>query len=148
MATLNSNHPPIDFASLKIGDQLPALEFGSVSRHTLALYCGGSGDHNPIHVDQDFAQAAGYKDVFVHGMLSMAILGRLLTNWTAQENIKSFSVRFIAITKVLDEVTATARIVSKISDHDGQRLILDIETHTQTGDKTLSGNAEIIIPAV
>ena len=69
----------LDFSQLNVGDQLPPLEFGAISRHILALYCGGSGDHNPIHVDIDFAKAAGYDDVFAHGMLSMAILGRLLT---------------------------------------------------------------------
>jgi len=140
------SHAPVDFASFKVGDQLTALEFGPISRHTLALYCGGSGDHNPIHVDKDFALAAGYDDVFVHGMLSMAILGRLLSNWTAQENIKSLSVRFIAMTQVLDTVTALATIKDKITDGKEQRLALDIETHTQTGSKTLSGSAEIILP--
>lgn len=141
-----SEYKPLDFATLSIGDKLPALEFGQISRHILALYCGGSGDHNPIHVDRDFAQAAGYDDVFVHGMLSMAILGRLLSNWIPQENIKSFSVRFAAITQVLDEVTASATISDKFVDDGEQRLILDIETRTQTGTKTLSGKAEITIP--
>ena len=144
MVTMNVK--PLDFEKLNVGDQLPNLEFGSVSRHTLALFCGGSGDHNPIHVDSDFAQAAGYDDVFAHGMLSMAILGRMLTNWTAQENIKSFSVRFMAITQVLDEVTASATITDKISEDGQQHLILEIETQTQTGAITLSGQAEIVVP--
>ena len=136
----------LDFSQLNVGDQLPPLEFGAISRHILALYCGGSGDHNPIHVDSDFAKAAGYDDVFAHGMLSMAILGRLLTNWTAQENIKSVSVRFVAITKVLDEVTASATISDKTIEDGEQRLTLEIETTTQAGAKTLSGTAIIIAP--
>ena len=136
----------LDFSQLNVGDQLPPLEFGAISRHILALYCGGSGDHNPIHVDSDFAKAAGYDDVFAHGMLSMAILGRMLTNWTAQENIKSVSVRFVAITKVLDEVTASATISDKTIEDGEQRLTLEIETTTQAGVKTLSGTAIIIAP--
>lgn len=138
----------LNFAELNVGDSLPSLEFGSISRHILALYCGGSGDHNPIHVDRDFAQNAGYDDVFAHGMLSMAILGRMLTNWTAQEHIKSFSVRFSAITQVLDEVTASATITDKVIADGEQRLVLDVETRTQTGTKTLSGRAEISVPAL
>ena len=136
----------LDFARLNVGDQLPPLEFGAISRHILALYCGGSGDHNPIHVDIDFAKAAGYDDVFAHGMLSMAILGRMLTNWTAQENIKSVSVRFVAITKVLDEVTASATISDKTIEDGEQRLTLEIETTTQAGAKTLSGTAIVAVP--
>lgn len=148
MSSVNQiEYQALDFAALNIGDELPTLEFGTVTRHILALYCGGSGDHNPIHVDQDFAKSAGYDDVFAHGMLSMAILGRLLTNWTAQENIKSISVRFAAITQVLDEVTASATISDKVVVDGEQRLILDIETTTQTGTKTLTGSAEIIVPA-
>jgi acyl dehydratase len=61
-----------------------AFALPPVSRLGLALYCGASGDHNPIHVDIDFAKAAGMPDVFAHGMLSMAWLGRLLTNWVPQ----------------------------------------------------------------
>lgn len=140
------NLPELDFSELEVGDALPPLYFGSISRHTLALYCGGSGDHNPIHVDQDFAKAAGYEDVFAHGMLSMAILGRMLTNWTKQENIKSFAVRFAAITQVLDEVTASATIKHKEHEDGEQRLTLEIETRTQTGTKTLSGSAMIVVP--
>ena len=142
----------LDFEKLKIGDQLPELEFGTVSRHILALYCGGSGDHNPIHVDSDFAKAAGYDDVFAHGMLSMAIMGRLLTNWVAQEQIKTFGVRFVAMTQVLDEVTASATIADKaiVTDDttgsDEQRLTLEIETRTQDGTKTLTGSAVIAVP--
>ena len=69
MSTENSklaNTNEMDFSQLKVGDQLPTLEFGVITRHILALYCGGSGDHNPIHVDRDFAKAAGYDDVFAH----------------------------------------------------------------------------------
>ena len=138
----------LDFSRLHVGDQLPPLEFGAIARHILALYCGGSGDHNPIHVDSDFAKAAGYDDVFAHGMLSMAILGRLLTNWTAQENIKSISVRFVAITQVLDEVTASATISDKTIEDGEQRVTLEIETTTQARAKTLSGTAIITVPQV
>src|SRR5690349_21771642 len=72
------------FDQLKVGDTLPPLKLAPISRHQLALYCGGSGDHNPIHVDIDFAKKFGFKDVFAHGMLSMAFLGRLVTSWVPQ----------------------------------------------------------------
>ena len=66
------------FDQVKVGDELKPLVLPPVCRHQLALYCGGSGDHNPIHVDLDFAKKFGFKDVFAHGMLSMAFLGRLV----------------------------------------------------------------------
>ena len=62
----------IDWAALQVGDTLPPLALPPLTRHTLALYCGASGDHNPIHVDIDFARSAGLPDVIAHGMLSAA----------------------------------------------------------------------------
>ena len=132
---------PSDVIRAEIGDELPPLIFGPISRHTLALYCGGSGDHNPIHVDIDFARQSGFDDVFAHGMLSMAILGRLLTNWVDQKDILSFGVRFSAITHVNDVVTATARIADKVSLESEKRLVLDLAVQSQSGAQTLAGKA-------
>jgi acyl dehydratase len=67
---------------VEVGTELPALELEPITRTTLALYGPASGDHNPIHLDIDVARSVGLDDVFAHGMLSMAYLGRLLTNWT------------------------------------------------------------------
>ena len=54
----------ITFDSINVGDEIPVLTKDPISRYTLALYCGASGDHNPIHVDSDFAKGAGMPDVF------------------------------------------------------------------------------------
>lgn len=94
------------------GAELPALEVAPISRTTLALFAGASGDHNPIHIDLDVAKSAGRDDVFAHGMLSMAYLGRLLTQWVPQDRIRSWRVRFAAITPVHGQPTCTARVVS------------------------------------
>jgi acyl dehydratase len=81
-----------------IGTELPPLQIPPISRTTLALFAGASGDHNPMHIDIDVAKSAGLDDVFAHGMLSMAYLGRLLTNWVDPQAIRSYRVRFAAIT--------------------------------------------------
>lgn len=52
------------YQDARAGDALPGFTAGPISRHALALYCGASGDHNPIHVDLDFARSAGMDDVF------------------------------------------------------------------------------------
>src|SRR6218665_1520500 len=66
---------------MQVGDSIPALQLPAISRTTLALYAGASGDHNPIHIDIDFARSAGLDDVFAHGMLSAAYVGRPVTHW-------------------------------------------------------------------
>ena len=138
----------VDMKQLAVGDTLPAIEFGPISRHTLAFYCGGSGDLNPIHVDSDFAKASGYEDVFAHGMLSMAILGRLLTNWTEQDTIRSLSVRFTAITKIHATVTGSATVRERTREGDEEFLVLDLATHTQDNQQTMRGTATIAVPTV
>jgi acyl dehydratase len=130
-----------DWTTLQPGHALPALELPPISRLTLALYCGASGDHNPIHVDSDFARSAGMPDVFAHGMLSAAWLARVLTNWVPQQAIRSFDVRFAAITHVGERITCTATVVEKF-ERDGQRCVkLQLATANQDGLTKLTGEA-------
>ena len=72
------------FEDVRVGDVLPPLVLPPLDRATLALFAGASGDHNPIHIDIDVARRAGLPDVIGHGMLSMAWLGRLVTDWASQ----------------------------------------------------------------
>ena len=90
---------------IAVRDRVVNKTFPPISRHTLALYCGASGDHNPIHVDLDFAKKAGFDDVFAHGMLVMAYLGQTLTDAVAPGAIRSFSTRFAAITQLGTQLT-------------------------------------------
>ena len=135
-----------DWNTLQAGDELPALQLPPISRLALALYCGASGDHNPIHVDTDFAKSAGMPDVFAHGMLSAAWLGRLLTNWVPQSAIRSLDVRFAAITQVGETITCTGKVTEKFEDK-GQRLArLQLTTCNQDGIVKLSGEAVVAWP--
>jgi len=137
---MSTNKLP-DWTTLQPGDALPALELPPISRLTLALYCGASGDHNPIHVDSDFAKSAGMPDVFAHGMLSAAWLARVLTQWVPQSAIRAFDVRFAAITHVGERITCTAKIAEKF-EHDGQRCVkLQLATANQDGLTKLTGEA-------
>jgi acyl dehydratase len=136
----------LTFDSLKPGDALPSFQTEAISRLALALYCGASGDHNPIHVDIDFARAAGQKDVFAHGMLSMAYLGRLLTNWMPQQNLRQFGVRFVAITQVGDRVTCRGTVVEKFEADGEKRVRLELSTVDADGQVKLSGDAVVALP--
>ena len=131
-----------DWSALQVGDELPALTLPPLSRHTLALYCGASGDHNPIHVDIDFAKSAGMSDVFAHGMLSVAWLGRVLTNWVPQHAIRALNVRFAAITQVGEVITCTARITSKTD----AAIQLALQSANEAGVVKITGEAEVSRP--
>lgn len=131
--------------AIAVGDELPSFTTEPVNRTTLALYCGASGDHNPIHVDIDFAKKAGMPDVLAHGMLSMAYLGRLLTNWVPQERLRGFSVRFAAITHLGDAITCSGRVLEK--DEAAGTVRVEITTRNQAGEIKLSGEAVVALDA-
>ena len=138
--------PEVTFAQVKVGDAIPDLTLPPVKRATLALFAGASGDHNPIHIDIDFAKKAGMPDVFAHGMLGMAWLGRLLTNWVPQAQLRSWSVRFQGITHLGDVITCSGRVVDK-SEQDGeQRVKLEIRSANQVGEPKTAGEAIIALP--
>lgn len=131
------------YAEINVGDQLPPLTTEEITRTTLALFAGASGDHNPIHIDIDFAKRAGMPDVFAHGMLNMAYLGRLLTGWVPQSALREFTTRFVAITQVHAVITCTGKVVEK---RDGNLVALEIEAADQNGEVKLAGTALIELP--
>lgn len=138
--------PAIRFDSISVGDAIPALTTAPISRTTLALYAGASGDHNPMHIDIDFAKKAGVPDVFAHGMLSMGYLGRILTGWVPQSQIRSYGVRFSAITQVGDAVACTGKIVDKFEADGEKRVKLALQAANQKGVVTLVGEAVVALP--
>ena len=126
-----------------VGDKIPDLVIEPITRSTLALYAGASGDHNPIHIDLDFAKESGMKDVFAHGMLIMAYLGKAVTNIVPQSNLKNFSVRFSSITNIGDILTCSGE-VKKIEKNNSKKIIvLDLIVSDEFGDMKISGVAII-----
>jgi len=133
------------FDSIELDDELPALTLPPVTRQTLAIYCGASGDHNPIHVDIDFARESGLDDVIAHGMLIMAYMGRLLTNWVPQSAIRSFDTRFEAMTQIGDAITASGKVVEKFSDGDDRCVRIELAAADQGGEIKAVGTAVVVL---
>ena len=130
--------------ALSIGDTFN-LTKEPVSRTTLALFAGASGDHNPIHIDLDFVRKAGLDDVFAHGMLGMAYLGQLLTNNFSQEKIKKYSAKFISITQIGAEFSLTGHIIDEII-LDGEKCFkIEIKAEDQYQDAKIAGEAIIAL---
>lgn len=127
--------------TLNVGTELPSRRIEPISRTTLALFAGASGDHNPVHIDLDAAKSVGIDDVFAHGMLSMAYLGRLITDWVPQDRIRSYRVRFAAITPVHGEPTCTGRVVAV----DSGLATLDLAVTLPDGTVTLTGDATVAL---
>ncbi|MEA3183507.1 MAG: hypothetical protein QOI59_7030 [Gammaproteobacteria bacterium] len=126
------------------GTVVAQLELPPISRFTLALFCGASGDHNPVHVDLDFARAAGHKDVFAQGMLVMAYLGRLLPRPDSSVRVESFTCRFLTVTQVGDSLRCMARLAGREEIEDRLRVTLALESRTADGVLRATGRAIVI----
>lgn len=136
----------VTFDTINVGDLLPSLTTDAITRTTLALFAGASGDHNPIHIDLDVAKSAGMEDVFAQGMLPMAYLARFLTDWVPQRSIRAFSNRFAAITWVGEVITCTGEVAEKY-ERDGERLVrLDLVAANKRGEVKLAGQAIVALP--
>ena len=129
-------------ADVKVGDKRDLVLVDDLSRTQIVQYAGASGDYNPLHTDDRFTtEVAGYPSVFAHGMLTMGMTGRVLTDWFGVENLTNYGVRFVKQVFPGDALTATAEVIG-VRDEGGQRLAdLTVTTVNQDGDAVLSGTA-------
>jgi len=134
-----------NYNDISVGAQIPSLKLPAINRTTLALYAGASGDHNPIHIDIDFARKARQPDVFAHGMLSAAYLGRLLTNWVPQAQIRELSMRFTGITQLGHEPACSGIVTEKFEANGEKRVRLAIRCTNQYGEDKLVGEAVVAL---
>jgi acyl dehydratase len=79
---------------IEVGATIPSHQF-DIDRALLKQYADASGDQNPIHQDEAFAKSVGLPDVIAHGMLTMALAGKFISDWAGgPQNVKEFSARF------------------------------------------------------
>jgi len=127
---------------LSVGDSREMVLVDDLSRTQIVQYAGASGDYNPLHTDEKFAtEAAGYPGVFAHGMLTMGMTGRLLTDWMGDGRLTKYGVRFSKQVWPGDTLTATA-VVEAIREENGEWFAdLSVETVNQDGDPVVRGSA-------
>ncbi len=129
-------------SEIKVGDTYSERLVEDLKRTQIVQYAGASGDYNPLHTDEIFTtQIAGYPSVFAHGMLTMGMSGRLLTNYVGDGRLTRYGVRFTRQVWPGDTLDATAT-VEAVHDQDGEHLVdLSLETVNQNGEVVLSGTA-------
>ena len=129
-------------SKLAVGDHCEATLVEDLSRTQIVQYAGASGDFNPLHSDEPFAtKVAGYPGVFAHGMLTMGITGRILTDWVGDGRLLRYGVRFVKQVWPGDDLTARAEVTAVRDSDDGPVADLVVETRNQDGDVVLTGTA-------
>ena len=138
--------PALDGAAVSVGQELPQLVKGPITKDHLKAYAAASGDPNPIHVDEEFARNAGYAGVFAHGMLSMGWLGHFLVQAGGVGSIRKFRTRFAKLTWPGETITCRGRVTG-VSDEGALRVVeCEVWTENQEGERKLMGNAVLALP--
>jgi acyl dehydratase len=133
-------------SELKVGDTFEEEVCNNLSRTQIVQYAGSSGDYNPLHSDEIFTtQIAGYPSVFAHGMLSMGMTGKMLTNYVGDGRLKSYGVRFTA--QVFPGATLTAKAtITDIREEDGETLAdIAVSTVDEEGTEVIKGQATALL---
>jgi acyl dehydratase len=128
---------------IEVGMALPEKVF-YIDRALLKAYADASGDQNPIHQNEEFALSVGLPNVISHGMLTMALAGKYVTEWAGgSANVREFSARFIKPVIVPAGEKVDLTVVATVTEVDGNTVKLDI-TATSAGVKVL-GMAKAVV---
>ena len=132
----------LNMSDLKPGNEHSEVVIDNLSRTQLVMYSGASGAYNPRHTDDVYTkEVAGYPGVFAHGMLTMGLTGKMLTNYVGDGRLTKFGVRFTNQVWPGDTLTSTAT-VTEVRVEDGQALVdLEVKTTNQDGTTVVSGYA-------
>jgi acyl dehydratase len=128
---------------IEVGASIPAHEF-EINRELLKQYADASGDQNPIHQDEAFAKSVGLPDVIAHGMLTMALAGKYISDWVGgSQNVKEFSARFTKPVIVPAGKNVDLTVSATVLEIIGNKVRLEISATSQ-GVKVL-GMAKALV---
>lgn len=130
-------------SKLAVGETHTARIVDDLTRTQIVQYAGASGDYNPLHTDEIFTtKVAGYPSVFAHGMLTMGMTGKMLTDYVGDARLTKYGVRFTSQVFPGDTLDASATLKS-VTEKDGVKLgEFEVKTVNQNGVEVLSGYAE------
>jgi acyl dehydratase len=125
-------------SDIKVGETCDQVVVDDLRRTQIVQYAGASGDYNPLHTDEIFAtKVAGYPTAFAHGMLTMGLTGKAVTDYVGDGRLASFGGRFTSQVFPGDTLTCTLKVEDV---HDGL-VDLSISTTNQEGAEVFSGTA-------
>ena len=127
---------------LNVGATHEEVIVDDLTRTQLVMYAGASGDYNPLHTDEIYTrEVAGYPTVFAHGMLTMGLTGKMLTNYVGDGRLTKFGVRFTSQVWPGDTLTTTATVLDIQINEDATLVDLEIKTLNQKDETVVSGYA-------
>lgn len=135
--------PKLKYDAISTGDEAPVVSH-KLTRTDLVKFAGASGDFNPMHTDEVAAKEAGLPSVFGHGMFSMGLLGRAVTDWAGAGNLTVYSVRFTRQTWPGETLSTKIVVSGKEDSAKGKIIIAELTLHNQDGEVKLSGTTRVL----
>jgi len=135
--------PKLQYDKIAVGDEAPVVSH-ELKRMDLVRYSGASGDFNPMHTDEVAAKEAGLPSVFGHGMFSMGLLGRAVTDWAGVGNLKVYGVRFTKQTWPGETLSTRIVVTGKEDTPDGKIIVAQVQLLNQNGDVKLEGSTRVL----
>ncbi|HJT56102.1 MAG TPA: MaoC/PaaZ C-terminal domain-containing protein [Ktedonobacteraceae bacterium] len=133
-----------------VGEALSPLVKPPITLEQLRRYAGASGDHNPIHVDEEAAHRVGLDSIIAHGMLSMAFLGQFAAQQIAgieNAQLAQLKVRFVNMVRLGDTLTCLGTVKARESNGTRNAITLECWAQNQKGEKVTTGEAVVLVPS-
>jgi len=133
----------LKYDAIAEGDEAPVVSH-ELGRTDLVKFAGASGDFNPMHTDEVAAKAAGLPSVFGHGMFSMGLLGRAVTDWAGPGNVKVYGVRFTRQTWPGETLSTKILVTGKEVTDEGKIIVAEVSLQNQDGEVKCSGTTRVL----
>ena len=116
-----------------------------IDRAMLKAYANASGDHNPIHQNEEFAVSVGLPNVISHGMLTMALVGKFVSDWAGgPATVKEFSARFIKPVIVPADQSVDLTVSGVVTEVIGDRITVELSA-TSAGVQVLGMSEAVVV---
>lgn len=134
----------LNLETLKEGQELKALTKPKITKVQLVKYAGASGDFNPLHTDDEFAQKTGLDGVIAHGMLIMGFMGEYMMSIAGEAaEPTNFRMRFGAMSKPGDEITCSGKVEKVYAKNGGKYIQIQLQAKRSITDIVGTGQCEL-----
>jgi acyl dehydratase len=127
------------YDQVKVGEELPRVVIGPLTRQDIVQYAGAAWDFSPLHYDQTFVEAAGLPNVVVMGMFTAGMASRCVTDFAGAGQVRDYKVRFVARLYPGDTITCAGKLTGKF-EANGEKLVEgELTVTNQKGEVAISG---------
>jgi 3-hydroxybutyryl-CoA dehydratase len=139
------------FENLTVGDTIDGPKF-DVSRESIRLFCDGSLDYNPLHLDDDYMKNSfgktNFGGIIIHGMNNFGLITRMLTDWAYPAGAiqRRLETRWLKPVKPGDTIQPLGVVKSKQSTQKSRWVLIDVLVRNQRGEHVAAGEAMVEFP--